>query len=250
MLFLDESPKLNETDIAIYRFILNNLEITSFMNVRELAERTHTSTASIIRFCKKFQCAGFSDFKVKLRLYIDKAESLNETADLDESLIINFMQRTTEKIYQQKIAEVAKLLASKELIFLIGIGSSKVTAEYGALYFSSIFNMSVSIQNPLLNPVSYITRDLANKICIIALSVSGETEIIINYLTHFVKSEATIVSITNSSKCTIAEMSDINIPYYINTEKIKSADITSQVPAIFTIEKLAKQVNRYRLKGT
>lgn len=117
MLFLDESPKLNETDIAIYRFILNNLEITSFMNVRELAERTHTSTASIIRFCKKFQCAGFSDFKVKLRLYIDKAESLNETADLDESLIINFMQRTTEKIYQQKIAEVAKLLASKELIF-------------------------------------------------------------------------------------------------------------------------------------
>lgn len=133
------------------------------MNVRELAERTHTSTASIIRFCKKFQCAGFSDFKVKLRLYIDKAESLNETADLDESLIINFMQRTTEKIYQQKIAEVAKLLASKELIFLIGIGSSKVTAEYGALYFSSIFNMSVSIQNPLLNPVSYITRDLANK---------------------------------------------------------------------------------------
>lgn len=168
MLFLDESPKLNETDIAIYRFILNNLEITSFMNVRELAERTHTRTASIIRFCKKFQCAGFSDFKVKLRLYIDKAESLNETADLDESLIINFMQRTTEKIYQQKIAEVAKLLASKELIFLIGIGSSKVTAEYGALYFSSIFNMSVSIQNPLLNPVSYITRDLANKICIIA----------------------------------------------------------------------------------
>ncbi|MFR8961359.1 MAG: MurR/RpiR family transcriptional regulator, partial [Enterococcus faecalis] len=46
-----------------------------------------------------------------------------------------------------------------------------------------------------------------------------------------------------SEKSTIAQLSTVTIPYYITTEKSSIADVTSQLPALFLIEKLAKTVS-------
>ena len=39
------------------------MEAVLQMSVRELAEKTYVSTASIIRFCQKMGCDGFVEFK-------------------------------------------------------------------------------------------------------------------------------------------------------------------------------------------
>ncbi|KHF12487.1 RpiR family transcriptional regulator, partial [Vibrio parahaemolyticus] len=41
---------------------------------------------------------------------------------------------------------------------------------------------------------------------------------------------------------TIARLSDANIAYYINKEMYQEANITSQLPALYTIENIAREI--------
>ncbi|MHC5228934.1 MurR/RpiR family transcriptional regulator [Enterococcus sp. LJL99] len=242
MLFLDHTPDLTPFDLEIYKYISDNLAQVSYMRIRDLAKATHTSTTSIARFCKKFDCSGFAEFRIKLQLYLNNQQQNEPVAAVDETAYIDFLSRTTQPLYRDKIKEAVALLQNKELVLFIGLGSSNIMAEYGALYFSSIFNIALRIEDPSNYPIDYLSKNLSDKICIIALSVSGETKEIINYLNHLNFSNSSIISITNSAKSTIAQLSDVNIPYYIARESSQGADITSQLPALYTIENLAKEV--------
>lgn len=242
MLFLDRTPDLTPFDMEIYKYISDNLEKVSYMRIRDLASATHCSTTSIARFCKKFDCSGYTEFRVKLQLFLQEQHKEKELLAVDETAYIDFLSRTSQPLYQDKVKEAVALLQNKELILFIGLGSSNIMAEYGALYFSSIFNMALRIEDPSNYPIDYLSKGLSDKICIIALSVSGETQEIINYLNHLNFSNSSIISITNSSKSSIAQLSDVNISYYIARETSLGADITSQLPALYTIENLAKEV--------
>lgn len=61
----------NELETSLYNYISQNSEKVVYMRIRELANETHVSTASILRFCKKINCEGFSEFKVKLKMYTE-----------------------------------------------------------------------------------------------------------------------------------------------------------------------------------
>ncbi len=61
----------NELETSLYNYISQNSEKVVYMRIRELANETHVSTASILRFCKKINCEGFSEFKVKLKMYAE-----------------------------------------------------------------------------------------------------------------------------------------------------------------------------------
>ncbi|KAF1304522.1 MurR/RpiR family transcriptional regulator [Enterococcus saccharolyticus] len=248
MLFLNYTPELSQIDLEIYKYIATHIDQVIYMRIRELAEKTHTSTASILRFCKKFECEGFSEFKIKLQMYNETINQSQKVRAVDESAFINFIHRTSEERFQDTLHEAAKILAEKEMVLFIGAGSSNIIASYGAMYFSSIFQMAFHIEDPSNHPIEFFRSAIAEKACIIALSVGGESSDIINYLNHFIAHKSAIISITNSANSTIAKLSDINLAYYISTERKGTTDITSQVPALYTIEYLAKEVQK--LKNT
>lgn len=245
MLFLDYTPDLTNLEYDIYNYITENMDQVILMRIRELAQFTHTSIATIQRFCYKFECSGFSEFKIRLRLFMEERKK-EPLISLDTSSHINFLTRTQEKEFQEKVQKAIKLLNSKELILFLGVGSSNVMAEYGALYFSSVFQMAVRIEDPITNPRNYLSKNMIDKSCVIALSVSGETKEVISYLSSPTFRDTDIISITNSANSTIANMSKVNLNYYITQEKLFEQDITSQLPALFIIEYLAKSIHNLK----
>ena len=78
----------------------------------------------------------------------------------------------------------------------------------------------------------------------IVLSVSGESRDTISHLQRFKERGCMVVSVTNSENCTIARMSDYNISYYITYRRIKTYDVTSQIPAMCIIERTGKKLYR------
>ena len=244
MLFVDFNPELNATDQAIYDYILSHLETIPYMSIRELSSAVPVSQTSIWRFCKKFQCSGYAGFKFELRNYLKHRNVTNFGVHIDQTALINFMQRTLEPTLTEAISNAAALLKDKEIVIFIGAGSSKIIAEYGATFFSSLFNLSVMIPHPLLHPISQMQPINTKKIGVIALSVSGENAKVINNLSYLSEIGIDSVSITNSANCPIARIATVNIPYYIAQQKNETADITSQVPALFLLERLGNQVAR------
>ncbi len=118
MLFLDYVPELSPLEYDIYHYIANNLNTVSYMRIRDLATETHTSTASILRFCHKFECNGFSEFKVKLGLYHTSIQQI-EIADIDEHQFIHFLERVNQPLIADKINQAVAMLAEKGLVLAL-----------------------------------------------------------------------------------------------------------------------------------
>lgn len=250
MLFLPNQVDLKNVEVDIYNYIIKNLDKVCYMRVRDLAEAVHVSTSTIIRFCKKFDCEGYADFRIKLQLYAnEQAQTTTMIQAIDELPFIEFLKRTSNFDFQQDIMNAVNILKESDLVLFAGIGTSSIFAGYGAMLFSSLFTLALNIQDPLNTPLDNISDQLNTRICLVALSVSGENEDIIECMNHIKMRKSHVISITNSSNSPIAKLSDVNIPYYTNTEMYKETNITSQLPVTYILEMLAREVYAIKQKN-
>ncbi|MBC1345194.1 MurR/RpiR family transcriptional regulator, partial [Listeria welshimeri] len=90
MLFLDSTPDLTDLELEIYKYISDHLQQTTYMRIRELSKETHVSVATIQRFCLKFDCSGFSEFRIRLKLFLQemKSERTKVLTPVDSSVYV------------------------------------------------------------------------------------------------------------------------------------------------------------------
>ncbi|MCE7793003.1 MurR/RpiR family transcriptional regulator [Salipaludibacillus sp. CUR1] len=234
MFTAEQLSRFSELDSRLYQYILSHGEKVIYMRIRELAEATHVSPTSILRFCNKLDCEGYSEFKTKLKLYLQESGK----APLNESYetMNEFLERTLKTDYQSQINEIAEKVAEAEHVVFLGTGSSGILAEYGARYFSSLNKFSSAINDPFF-PIH--GKQIKDSIAIV-LSVSGETPHIISQMHNLKEEGAAIVSITNTKTCTAAQIADYSLAYYISTEFNDTANITTQLPVLYLIETLGR----------
>jgi DNA-binding MurR/RpiR family transcriptional regulator len=155
-----------------------------------------------------------------------------------EHSVAEFFERTLKGDIEEKIRQAASLVNQAESVIFIGIGSSGILAEYGARYFSSLGTFSMYIKDPLFP----IHSQLRHNSVTIALSVSGENNFTVTHLHQLKQEGSKIISITNNKHSTIAKISDINIPYYVTEEWFENANITTQVPVLYILESMAREI--------
>ncbi|MDR6123585.1 DNA-binding MurR/RpiR family transcriptional regulator [Bacillus sp. SLBN-46] len=228
----------NELETSLYNYICQNGDKVAYMRIRELADETHVSTATILRFCRKVNCEGFSEFKVKLKMHLE-GNKKTVIKSVHHS-IVEFFERTLKGDLEIKIKQAASLVNTAENVIFIGIGSSGILAEYGARYFSSLGKFSLYIKDPHFP----IHTKLRNNSVTIALSVSGENNFTVTHLNQLKQEGSKIISITNNKLSTIAKISDINIPYYVTEEFVEEANITTQVPVVYILESMAREIHK------
>ncbi|WP_318617718.1 MurR/RpiR family transcriptional regulator [Sporosarcina sp. YIM B06819] len=225
----------NELEMLLYKYIMKNTEKVIYMRIRDLSDETHVSTSTIMRFCRKLNCEGFSEFKVKLKLLSD--EKPNVTIKSSQYVLAEFFERTQNEKFMSKLEDMASIIAKTETIIFIGFGSSGTLAEYGSRYFSSVGKFSIYIKDWFVP----IHTDLNNSITI-ALSVSGESSFTLSHVQKLKEQGSKIFSITNNGQSTMAKLSDINISYYVTEEWIGSMNVTTQIPVVFILEEMARKV--------
>ena len=127
---------LNDTETNIYQYIIKNLESVLKMSVRELAEKTFVSTATIVRFCQKLDCDGFVEFKTKLRLFYETAMLPDIEDEVD--VLLEFFNYARSDDFKERIQTFVHYIQEARTICFVGIGTSGVLGEFGARYFSKI----------------------------------------------------------------------------------------------------------------
>lgn len=113
---------LNDLELMLYRYIMKNIEKVVYMRIRELADEAHVSTTTILRFCKKLNCNGYSEFKVKLKLYIENND--NKKVNGDKSIIIDYFKKLNTEELDEKIETICELINSSSNLVFLGSGSS------------------------------------------------------------------------------------------------------------------------------
>ena len=81
----------NQLEMDVYNYIISNEEKVVYMKVRELAEAVHVSTTTILRFCKKVGCEGYSEFRLKLKQEVSSKEK--KKINMDLTAVKDFFER-------------------------------------------------------------------------------------------------------------------------------------------------------------
>ena len=152
----------------------------------------------------------------------------------------NFLRRTDTPEYDAALDEAAGIIAWAERVFLVGIGNSGSVAEYGARYLSNLGKFALGMTDPFYP----ITVTPNTTIAAIILSVSGETPQVLHLARQLKEKNASLIAITCSDQSTAAKLADITLPYYGSMHRVtsESYDLTSQMPAIYLLESLARRV--------
>lgn len=231
----------NELEMLVYNYIMEHKEEVEFMTIPELSEAVHVSTSTIIRFCKKTGCEGYSEFRVQFKLFLkeekENKKKLSQDNGVDEMMY--FLHTVTSTAYEESIVKVTEMIQEARQLIFIGIGTSGILGKYGARYFSNIGKFSQYIEDPYYP----IGNDMEETV-VIALSESGETQQTIKLAERFKKHNCKIFSITNGSSCTLAKMSDYNLSYFVSKRLVQDEyNITTQVPVIYLLETIGRRLS-------
>ncbi len=231
----------NELEMLVYNYIMAHKEEVKYMTIRELSDAVHVSTSTIIRFCKKTGCDGYSEFRVQFKLFL-KDGYKNNKKKLQDNVgdeIMYFLHNITSTEYEESIVKVTEMIEKAKQLIFIGIGTSGILGKYGARYFSNIGKFSQYIEDPYYP----IGKDMEETV-VIALSESGETQQTLKLAERFKRHNCKIFSITNGSSCTLAKMSDYNLVYFVPKRLVQDEyNITTQVPVIYLLETIGRRLS-------
>ena len=93
----------NQLEMDVYNYIISNEEKVVYMKVRELAEAVHVSTTTILRFCKKVGCEGYSEFRLKLKQEVNSKEQ--KKINMDLTAVKDFFERVQTQAFAENIQE-------------------------------------------------------------------------------------------------------------------------------------------------
>lgn len=235
---------LNDLEILIYNYAVSHPQRAAHMTNRELSKELSVFSTSILRFCAKLDCDGYSEFKYRLKENIASRNELPGNEDI--SFLQDFFRKAEENELNGLLDQAAEMILEREQIVCIGLGTSGILGEYAARYFSNLGILTSHISDPFYP----VLGDDFSGMAVIAFSVSGEQRTLHKQISAFRQGGAKIISITNTKQCTLAKLSDLNISYYVPMTVLPGLyNVTSQVPVLYIVESLVHKIQKGKLTG-
>ncbi|MDR0199363.1 MAG: MurR/RpiR family transcriptional regulator [Streptococcaceae bacterium] len=237
-----EISKLNDLEMLVFDYIIKNPEDVQKMTIRELAKEVHTSTSAIVRMSVKLGFSGWAELKYYL---IGKEKEHLTFVNTYESMIsLNLFWNTlSSAVFQKKLARAVEMIHASQYCVFMGLGTSEMLGNYGTRYFNNLGINSFSFGD-IFRPV---TAHEFQHVLVFVLSVSGETQEVINRVIDLRQADATIISITNNENSTLSKISEMNFSYNMLEELStteKSVKLTTQLPVLAILEILAHRASQ------
>lgn len=138
---------LNNLEMMVYHYVIKNRDKVMYMTIRELAEAAGVSTTTVLRFCRKLQCEGYSEFRVRFKLYLEQNEP--QQANIGASEIMSFFKSVNNDEFDELLEQAVDIILASERIIFVGAGTSGALAKYGARFFPTSVNSATILTTPI-----------------------------------------------------------------------------------------------------
>ncbi len=217
-----DSLKSAEKRVADY--ILQNPRLVVDMTINELAEQSNSSYATINRFCKKLDYAGFKELRSSIVYYLTHNKGVDEMIkELDipqnasvEELCEN-VYTLAYKVLDESLAfmdidvveAVVDAMLSARKICFVGSGASGICASYAYL---QCLRIGLPCQYEPDTTIYRMATSLLEKgDLLFAISSSGRTGDIVEAARIAKKNGVTVVSLSDFAISPLAKVADFNL---------------------------------------
>lgn len=229
---LKKQEYFTDKEKSISNYILENNEKIADMSSREVGNYTYTSSSSIVRFCQKLGCKGYSDFKVKFLSEIKFANfsELSEDMSLNQKdnalSILNKISTTQKQVIDEtkneftieQFVKITNHIVKAEYIDFFAYDLNLHLAEYACNQFfhcgkiSNVYSAS--------NAQQLLALNAKNNHIGIFISRGGENIKLIETAKSLKKSQVKTIVISSKKDSTLAKICDEFI-YAVYADKIE-----------------------------
>ncbi|MEA4875378.1 MurR/RpiR family transcriptional regulator [Anaerorhabdus sp.] len=250
LITLREYRNLPEAENQVRDYLLKNSKEIIDKSIYELAEKTYTSPATIVRLCKKLGVKGFSQLKIQIAseikafdtIHLDildttsiaKNDSVKQIIDKITNISIQSIEETRILLDEKKLLNSARELMKASVIDFYGVGASNTVAFDAAYKFMRIGKSVSCFQLSDRQIVQAINSD-KNHVGVL-FSYSGETREIIEMAKTLQDNAVTTIAITCSTKSTLADLCDFALFVSSKETIFRSGAMSSRTAQLYIVD--------------
>jgi RpiR family transcriptional regulator, carbohydrate utilization regulator len=241
-------PSLRESERKIADYILVHPEEIIFLSITELADRTDTSEATVIRFAQRLGYSGYAALKIALTM--DRRDGaaplpsdLKPEADLTSlkrkiiEVNIASLNDTVQLLDDEALGQAVEALTSARRIEAYGVGGSAVVADDAYFMLMQIGLPIIALTDPHLQMMSAV--QLRKGDVAVAISLSGSTRDTIEALQAARDAGATCMCITRYARSPITRVAHITLVAAARPATVGGYDLLGRVAQLAVIDVLA-----------
>jgi len=239
---------LTPVERRVAECILDNLEEIPHLSIKNLAQLSKTSDASVLRFCKTMGYSGYRSFIVSISASLgsmddDRDHPYTDIQPGDDLQVIvsnvarnniKSIEDTLSVLDRQEVDRAVRVLRSCNRIVFFGIGASGLVCQDAEQKFSRINKLchSYTDGHSQLTAATLLGKgDVA-----IFISNSGDTIEILDALEIARKNGATTLAVTKYNKSSLAERSDIILSISTPEISIRSGAMGSRIAMLTVVD--------------
>lgn len=249
---LRDHQKLPEAENEIRNYILKHSKEVIHMSIYDLAKKTYTSPASVVRLCKRLDVKGYNQLKIQLssevkmfaNLHLELLDSTTiHKEDRPETIVDKITNIAVESIEETRLLLDLKEMESAvqciydcEVLDLYGVGASNIVA-LDALY--KFMRVGKTVSSYQLYDRQYVQAKNSNAAhTAIIFSYSGETKEMIDIANILRENGVVIISVTSIANSTLSGLSDINIHVSTRETIFRSGAMASRTSSLYIVDML------------
>lgn len=155
-------------EFRVYNFIVSHMDRIPEMKIRQISEACGVSTTTVLRFCEKAGCEGFTELKYRIRRELSEDK---RPAGFDSDPALQFIKNAEyDPEFSEKTVLAAEMCSRAAQIILCGDGGSSTLTRYGAYLFNSMGKSAF----PAEQAYGTVCPGTDIKSTLIVLSIEGE----------------------------------------------------------------------------
>lgn len=227
---------LTQGELTVLRYIDTHKQDVTQMSIQELSAVNYTSTATVLRLCKKLRLDGFSELKYLLKTIL-RQETAPEKSREDEALLLQnqlqIMENTGRLMDVQALEFICDWFLSEKKVHLYAGGLSTAVMEYMQRFLLSTGRSCFFYATA---PLGYRAADkMTEKDLLIILSASGSTPSVVRIAQIAKNSGAVVASITALNGNPLSQLADLRFFTFIGNRDYYGTDIKSRSPLFYVV---------------
>lgn len=221
----DMKPTMTRVERAVAEYVEPRLSEIPELSIKQLAQKSHTSEASVLRFCKTLGYRGYRDFTLNLSAALGSADAAGHEKNVrrytdiqpgdDISVIINNVSYNNRRsiddtltvLDREAVERAIGLLRNADRIDMYGLGASGLVCQDAAQKFMRINKRCQAFVDG--HSIRTAAALLGRKDVAVLISNSGNTIEILDVVEPIRESGAAMIAITRYSKSELAGAADV-----------------------------------------
>lgn len=215
-------PKLSKGQRLIARYIVNNYDKAAYMTASALGSEVGVSESTVVRFANEMGFDGYPQLQAQIRetvrvrlTSVQRVQAANLRMDedeiLDHSLTAEMenIKSTLETIDREAFVKAVDMILGARNIYILGMRSSAVLAEFMNYYFGLLFDNVRLIRTAGGSEIFEHIMKVHEDDVFVAISFPRYTTSIVNATEYASGTGAKVVAITDSLSSPIVPHSDV-----------------------------------------